>query len=93
MDRWLPALTWRDAVREITGIAGQQTFQPQSGSASIQVMGLLESAGVPLDAAWIANYIAESPNRRTVLTALQEFYRWADQGNLIAKNPLFATRE
>ena len=52
-DRWLPPLTWRDAVKEITSMAGQQTFQPQSGRANIQVMGLLESAGVPLDAAWI----------------------------------------
>ena len=56
MDRWLPPLTWRGAVHEITSIAGQQTFQPQSGAAKIQVMGLLESAGVPLDAAWIVGF-------------------------------------
>lgn len=52
-DRWLAPVTWREAVREISGMAGQQTFQPEAGKASIQVMGLLESAGVPLDAAWI----------------------------------------
>ncbi len=56
MDRWLPPISWRDAVREISRMAGQQTFQPQSGSANIQVMGLLESAGVPLDAAWIVGF-------------------------------------
>jgi len=37
------------------------------------------------DAAWIANYVAESADQRVALTALQEFYRWAAQGNLIAK--------
>ena len=56
MDRWLPPVSWRDAVREITRMAGQQTFQPQSGGANIQVMGLLEAAGVPLDAAWIVGF-------------------------------------
>ncbi len=56
MDRWLPRVSWREAVSEITRLAGQQTFQPQSGRASIHVMGLLESAGVPLDAAWIVGF-------------------------------------
>ena len=56
MDRWLPPVSWRDAVREVVRTAGQQTFQPQSGGANIQVMGLLESAGVPLDAAWIVGF-------------------------------------
>ena len=53
LDRWLPTIHWRDAVREIASMAAEQTFQPESGSAKIQVMGLLESAGVALDAAWI----------------------------------------
>ncbi len=56
MDRWLSPVSWRDAVREHVRISGQQTFQPQSGTASIQVMGLLESAGVPLDVAWIVGF-------------------------------------
>lgn len=56
MDQWLPPVSWRDAVREIVRMAGRQTFQPLSGSATIQVMGLLESAGVPLDAAWIVGF-------------------------------------
>lgn len=46
-----------------------------------------------IDAEWIATYIAESTDQRVTLTALQEFYRWATQGNLIAKNPLLATGE
>jgi len=55
-DRWLPPISWGAAVREMVRMAGQQTFQPQSGGANIQVMGLLESAGVPLDAAWIVGF-------------------------------------
>lgn len=52
-DRWLPAITWRQAVGEIVQTANEQTFQPRAGTAHIHVMGLLESAGVPFDAAWI----------------------------------------
>ncbi len=52
-ERWLPAITWRQAVSEIADLAKQQTFQPRAGGARIQVMGLLESAGVPFAAAWI----------------------------------------
>lgn len=52
-DRWLPAITWRQAVGEIAQLASEQTFQPRAGKARIQVMGLLESAGVPFAATWI----------------------------------------
>ncbi len=52
-DRWLPAITWRQAVGEVVQLANDQTFQPRAGTARIHVMGLLESAGVPFDAAWI----------------------------------------
>ena len=56
MDRWLPPMPWHEAAREIGRMADGQTFQPQSGRARIQVMGLLESAGVPFDAAWIVGF-------------------------------------
>lgn len=52
-DRWLPAVSWREAIREFAQLADDQTFQPRSGRAPIQVVGLLESAGVPFAAAWI----------------------------------------
>ena len=45
-----------------------------------------------LDAAWVANYIATLPDRQTALSALQDFYRWAGQSNLIVENPLFPAR-
>ena len=55
-DRWLPPISWRQAVGEIAQLAKEQTFQPRAGKARIQVMGLLESAGVPFDAAWITGF-------------------------------------
>ena len=56
LDRWLPPITAQQAVGELTQLANQQTFQPEAGPAPIQVMGLLESAGVPLAAAWIIGF-------------------------------------
>ena len=55
-DRWLPAITWRQAIGEIVQLANEQTFQPRAGTARIQVMGLLEAAGVPFAAAWITGF-------------------------------------
>jgi site-specific recombinase XerD len=45
-----------------------------------------------LDPAWIATYIDEFADPRVATNALQEFYRWAMQGKLIAENPLLALR-
>lgn len=56
LDRWLPPITAQQAVSELAQLAGQQPFQPKAGRARIQVMGLLESAGVPLAAAWITGF-------------------------------------
>lgn len=55
-DRWLSPISWRQAVGEIAQLASEQTFQPRAGEARVQVMGLLESAGVPFDAAWITGF-------------------------------------
>ncbi len=49
-DRWLPPVNWSAALAEVGRLAGQTPFQPKSGIARLQIMGLLESAGVPLDA-------------------------------------------
>ena len=48
LDRWFPALDWAAAVDELTRLAEGTTFQPESGRARLHVIGLLESAGVPL---------------------------------------------
>ncbi len=59
LDRWLPSITAQQAVSELAQLANQQPFQPKAGRARIQVMGLLESAGVPLAAAWIVGFTAD----------------------------------
>lgn len=41
-----------------------------------------------LDVAWVTHYIAGLADRQTALSALQDFYRWAGQSNLIVENPL-----
>jgi len=65
LDRWLPAIGWHAAVRELGEAAGEQLFQPVAGRGGIQVIGLLESAGVPLDAAWITGLNDQTlPERR-----------------------------
>ena len=56
LDRWLPPITAQQAVGELAQLANQQPFQPKAGRGPIQVMGLLESAGVPLAAAWISGF-------------------------------------
>jgi len=40
------------------------------------------------DAAWVTNYMAGLADRSAALSALQDFYRWALQNNLIVENPL-----
>jgi len=42
------------------------------------------------DAAWIAHYIAEVTDPQAALAAVQDFYRWAVQSNLMAEHPLFS---
>lgn len=41
-----------------------------------------------LDTAWLTSYIAAATDRQVATAALQDFYRWAIQGNLVAQNPL-----
>ncbi len=43
-----------EAVREVTGAARDTLFQPESDSAAVQVMGMLEASGMAFDALWIS---------------------------------------
>ncbi len=52
LDDWLPAVTLVQAQQELIEIADQSAFQPEGSDAPLQVMGLLEAAGVPFDAMW-----------------------------------------
>ncbi|MEQ1594067.1 MAG: PD-(D/E)XK nuclease family protein [Casimicrobium sp.] len=61
-DRWLSLdailgpVTWAAALAELQRISSAMTFQPKAGTARLQVMGLLESAGVPIDVARIVGF-------------------------------------
>lgn len=46
-----------------------------------------------LDKAWLTSYIAAAADRQVATAALQDFYRWAIQGNLLTQNPLSALNE
>lgn len=53
LDRWLPHVSIGAAQRELISITDRAAFQPEGSDAPLQVIGLLESAGVPFDAMWI----------------------------------------
>lgn len=53
LDEWLPTVTLSEAQRELIEITDQGAFQPEGSDAPIQVVGLLEAAGVPFDAMWL----------------------------------------
>jgi ATP-dependent helicase/nuclease subunit B len=53
LDAWLPSVTVSVAQQELIAITDQAAFQPEGSDAPLQVIGLLESAGVPFDAMWI----------------------------------------
>ncbi|MBL8310076.1 MAG: PD-(D/E)XK nuclease family protein [Burkholderiales bacterium] len=50
-DDWFPPLSWPNAMSELSRLARDTVFQPESGVGRLQVIGLLESAGVPLERA------------------------------------------
>ena len=51
LDQWFPSLDWGQAISELSRVAAGTVFQPKAGKARLQVIGLLESAGVPLSCA------------------------------------------
>ncbi len=53
----MPPAEALDALREELSL---RIFQPEAPSAPIQIMGLLEAAGTPFDALWVAGLDAES---------------------------------
>ncbi|MGL4230864.1 MAG: PD-(D/E)XK nuclease family protein, partial [Casimicrobium sp.] len=53
LDAWLPSVTISTAQQELIAITDQAAFQPEGSDAPLQVIGLLESAGVPFDAMWV----------------------------------------
>lgn len=53
-DSLLGKLTLSEAVRRLRDLCGQRLFQPETrGRPAIQVLGVLESAGLQFDALWV----------------------------------------
>ncbi|HET7922798.1 MAG TPA: PD-(D/E)XK nuclease family protein [Gammaproteobacteria bacterium] len=53
LDTVLGAVSQGYALRVLSRLAMQQVFQPRSGDVPVQVMGMLESAGLHFDHLWI----------------------------------------
>lgn len=55
-----PAATGQEAVSRLNALCAERLFQPESGTAPIQVLGVLESAGLVFDHLWIAGMTDEA---------------------------------
>ena len=53
-------LSRADALAALRAHVSAVVFQPESGAAPIQILGVLEAAGLPFDALWVAGLAAES---------------------------------
>ncbi len=53
LDEWLPHVTIAAAQQELIAITDQAAFQPEGSDAPVQIIGLLESAGVPCASMWV----------------------------------------
>jgi len=49
-----PSMRGNDALHALRSLADTQVFQPQSPATTIQILGVLEAAGMPFDALWVA---------------------------------------
>lgn len=48
-----PKMTFSDAVRRVAAMSAESLFQPQSSGSLVDLLGVLESAGMEYDAIWI----------------------------------------
>lgn len=53
LDAYAGRFNWRQAVTRLQRLATHRLFQPQSATAPVQVMGLLEAAGLRFDRVWV----------------------------------------
>jgi probable DNA repair protein len=57
---WIvPRITAAEAVTSLNALARDHIFQPQSAAVPIQILGVLEAAGLPFDALWIAGLASD----------------------------------
>ena len=60
LGRVLPAISARGALSRLRRLCANTLFQPESGSAPIQVLGILESAGLSHDHLWVCGLTDEA---------------------------------
>ena len=54
LERVVPRLTCAQALARLRHLAADTLFQPESGAAPVQVLGILESAGLEFDHLWVS---------------------------------------
>ena len=59
LERVLPRLSQREAVARLRRLCADTLFQPESPDAPIQVLGVLESAGLEFDCLWVSGLTDE----------------------------------
>ena len=52
-------MTGATALQTLRNLAARKVFQPESAPAAISIMGILEAAGLPFDALWVAGLSAQ----------------------------------
>lgn len=53
LDRVTPMMELRELLRELRRVASERVFQPEREEAPIQVLGMLEAAGMQFDGMWV----------------------------------------
>ncbi len=73
LDALLPQISINEAQQELVAMTDQSAFQPEGSDAPVQVIGLLESAGVPFDAMRVTGLceraLPEAPRSNPFLSA------------------------
>jgi len=60
LDRVLPRITLADALSRVKRLAVETLFQPEVQALSVQVLGILESAGLDFDHLWVCGLTADT---------------------------------
>lgn len=71
LDRWLGPVTHSEGHGELITLTDRSPFQPEAHGQAVQVIGLLESAGLPHDGLWFTGATADVlPERVSLNRAL-----------------------
>ncbi|MFN3630189.1 MAG: PD-(D/E)XK nuclease family protein, partial [Casimicrobiaceae bacterium] len=71
LDRWLKPVTHAEGHGELINLTDRSPFQPEAHGQAVQVIGLLESSGLPHDGLWFARASADLlPERVSLNRAL-----------------------